>query len=172
GDKIRAKEHVAAAGVPVVPGVSGLPDEELPAAVADIGLPVLLKPSAGGGGKGMTVVERAEDLPDALAAARRVAAAAFGDDTLLVERFVPRPRHVEVQVLADTHGAVVHLGERECSLQRRHQKVVEEAPSPALDDAARARIGELACEVARSVDYVGAGTVEFLVPADDPAQAW
>ncbi|MFC4614239.1 biotin carboxylase N-terminal domain-containing protein [Cellulomonas algicola] len=172
GDKIRAKDHVAAAGVPVIPGASlaGSTDDDARAAADRVGYPVLVKPSAGGGGKGMTVVERAEDLVDALVAARRVAAAAFGDDTLLIERLVTAPRHIEVQVLADSHGHVVHLGERECSLQRRHQKVVEEAPSPLLDQATRARIGAAACDVARSVDYVGAGTVEFLVSDEAPTE--
>ncbi|MFF3066301.1 acetyl/propionyl/methylcrotonyl-CoA carboxylase subunit alpha [Oerskovia sp. NPDC057915] len=175
-DKITAKEIVAARGVPVVPGSTGrdpatgraLDDDALALAARDVGFPLLVKPSAGGGGKGMQVVTSAGDLPAALASARRVAARSFGDGTLLVERLVARPRHIEVQVLADSRGAVVHLGERECSLQRRHQKVVEEAPSPLLDAATRARIGEAACEVARSVGYEGAGTVEFLVPADDP----
>src|SRR5665647_447626 len=124
---------------------------------------MLIKPSAGGGGKGMHLVERAGDLAGALVTARRVAANAFGDDTLLIERFVSAPRHIEVQVLADNHGTVIHLGERECSLQRRHQKVIEEAPSPLLDAGTRARIGEAACAAARSVGYTGAGTVEFLV---------
>lgn len=166
GDKIRAKEHVSAAGVPVIPGSSSTG-----AADADrVGYPLLVKPSAGGGGKGMTVVERAEDLADALAGARRVAAAAFGDDTLLIERLVRTPRHIEVQLLADTVGNVIHLGERECSLQRRHQKVVEEAPSPLLDATTRERIGAAACEVARSVGYVGAGTVEFLVSDEAPTE--
>lgn len=172
GDKVRAKEHVVAAGVPVIPGVAlaGLDDGSVAAAAARLGYPVLVKPSAGGGGKGMTVVDRPADLAAALVAARRVAAAAFGDDTLLLERLVANPRHIEVQVLADAHGNVVHLGERECSLQRRHQKVVEEAPSPLLDDATRARIGAAACDVARSVDYTGAGTVEFLVSDDAPTE--
>jgi acetyl-CoA/propionyl-CoA carboxylase, biotin carboxylase, biotin carboxyl carrier protein len=170
GDKITAKRTVAASGVPVVPGVAeaGLTDGDLVAAAPGIGFPVLVKPSAGGGGKGMRVVEDAADLPGALAGARRESRAAFGDDTLFLERFVQRPRHVEVQVLADTSGTVVHLGERECSLQRRHQKVVEEAPSPLLDAATRARIGAAACATARSVGYTGAGTVEFIVSADRP----
>jgi acetyl-CoA/propionyl-CoA carboxylase, biotin carboxylase, biotin carboxyl carrier protein len=170
GDKIRSKRHVAAAGVPVLPGVSepGLDDDALVAAAADVGFPLLVKPSAGGGGKGMQVVEDAAGLPEALRTARRVAAAAFGDDTLLLERYVRTPRHIEVQVLGDTHGTVIHLGERECSLQRRHQKVVEEAPSPLLDEETRARIGAVACAAAASVGYVGAGTVEMIVPADDP----
>jgi len=172
GDKIRAKKHVSAAGVPVIPGVAlpGLSPSEVAAAAASVGYPLLVKPSAGGGGKGMTVVSAPADLPEALAASRRVAGAAFGDDTLLLERYVATPRHIEVQLLADQHGAVVHLGERECSLQRRHQKVVEEAPSPLLDEATRARIGAAACDVARSVGYVGAGTVEFLVSDDAPTE--
>ncbi|NOQ61885.1 acetyl/propionyl/methylcrotonyl-CoA carboxylase subunit alpha [Mycolicibacterium fortuitum] len=170
GDKIAAKAAVSAFGVPVVPGISrpGLTDEELIAGAPEVGFPVLVKPSAGGGGKGMRVVEQAADLPAALVSARREAAAAFGDDTLFLERFVLRPRHIEVQVLADGHGNVIHLGERECSLQRRHQKVIEEAPSPLLDAATRARIGAAACDTARSVDYTGAGTVEFIVSADAP----
>ncbi|MEY8015370.1 acetyl/propionyl/methylcrotonyl-CoA carboxylase subunit alpha [Mycobacterium servetii] len=170
GDKITAKNTVAAFDVPVVPGVArpGLSDDELVAAAAEIGYPVLVKPSAGGGGKGMRLVDDAARLRDALVSARREAASSFGDDTLFLERFVLRPRHIEVQVLADTHGNVVHLGERECSLQRRHQKVIEEAPSPLLDPATRARIGAAACNTARSVDYVGAGTVEFIVSAERP----
>jgi acetyl-CoA/propionyl-CoA carboxylase, biotin carboxylase, biotin carboxyl carrier protein len=170
GDKIAAKGTVAAFGVPVVPGIArpGLTDDELIAAAEQIGYPVLVKPSAGGGGKGMRMVEQPADLPAALVSARRESAAAFGDDTLFLERFVLRPRHIEVQVLADAYGNVVHLGERECSLQRRHQKVIEEAPSPLLDAATRARIGAAACDTARSVDYTGAGTVEFIVSADRP----
>ncbi|MEU2031446.1 acetyl/propionyl/methylcrotonyl-CoA carboxylase subunit alpha [Nocardia amamiensis] len=170
GDKIAAKNTVAAFGVPVVPGIAspGLTDDELIAAAAEVGYPVLVKPSAGGGGKGMRRVDDPERLPEALRSARREAAAAFGDDTLFLERFVTRPRHIEVQILADQFGNVLHLGERECSLQRRHQKVIEEAPSPLLDAATRARIGAAACNTARSVDYVGAGTVEFIVSADRP----
>jgi acetyl-CoA/propionyl-CoA carboxylase biotin carboxyl carrier protein len=170
GDKITAKRTVSAFGVPVVPGIArpGLNDGELIAAADEIGYPVLVKPSAGGGGKGMRMVEHPADLPAALISARRESAAAFGDDTLFLERFVLRPRHIEVQVLADTYGNVVHFGERECSLQRRHQKVIEEAPSPLLDSATRARIGAAACDTARSVDYTGAGTVEFIVSADRP----
>lgn len=170
GDKITAKAAVSAFGVPVVPGISrpGLTDEDLIAGAPEVGFPVLVKPSAGGGGKGMRVVHAAAELPAALASARREAASAFGDDTLFLERFVLNPRHIEVQVVADSHGNVVHLGERECSLQRRHQKVIEEAPSPVLDEATRARIGAAACDTARSVDYRGAGTVEFIVSADRP----
>ena len=165
GDKIRAKEHVVARGVPVIAGVgvAGMTDADLIAAAKTVGYPLLIKPSAGGGGKGMTVVTAAKELPEALAGARRVATAAFGDDTLLLERYVDRPRHIEVQVLADAHGNVIHLGERECSLQRRHQKIIEEAPSPLLTTEQRTRMGEAAREIARSVDYRGAGTIEFLV---------
>ena len=172
GDKIRAKEHVAARGVAVTPGggVAGMSDADLIGVAATVGFPLLIKPSAGGGGKGMTAVFSAAELPAALAASRRVATKAFGDDTLLLERLVTTPRHIEVQVLADAHGRVIHLGERECSLQRRHQKIVEEAPSPLLDPATRAAIGEAACEVARSVDYVGAGTVEFLISDESPGE--
>jgi acetyl-CoA/propionyl-CoA carboxylase biotin carboxyl carrier protein len=170
GDKINAKRAVAAAGVPVVPGRDepGLNDEELAAAALEIGLPVLLKPSAGGGGKGMRRVAAAADLASSIAAARREAAAAFGDATLLVERFVARPRHIEVQVFADAHGQVFSLGERECSLQRRHQKIVEEAPSPLLDEPARLAVGANAVAVAKACGYVGAGTVEFIVSGERP----
>ncbi|GAA1445525.1 ATP-binding protein [Leifsonia poae] len=170
GDKIAAKREVEAHGVPTIRGIAepGLTDDALIEAAAAIGYPLLVKPSAGGGGKGMQAVHDAADLPDALRAARRVAASAFGDDTLFLERLVDTPRHIEVQVLADRHGSIVHLGERECSLQRRHQKVVEEAPSALLDAETRERIGRAACAVAASVDYVGAGTVEFLVSDADP----
>jgi acetyl-CoA/propionyl-CoA carboxylase biotin carboxyl carrier protein len=165
GDKIRAKQHVAARGIPVIAGVglAGMTDADLIAAAGSIGYPLLIKPSAGGGGKGMAIVRDAAELPEALLGARRVATAAFGDDTLLLERYVDRPRHIEVQVLSDAHGNVIHLGERECSLQRRHQKIIEEAPSPLLTPAQRDRMGEAAREIARSVDYRGAGTIEFLV---------
>ncbi|MFE7209143.1 acetyl/propionyl/methylcrotonyl-CoA carboxylase subunit alpha [Streptomyces sp. NPDC057611] len=171
GDKIRAKETVKAAGVPVVPGSSGsgLTDAQLADAAREIGMPVLLKPSAGGGGKGMRLVRDAGLIDEEIAAARREARASFGDDTLLVERWVDRPRHIEIQVLADGHGNVVHLGERECSLQRRHQKIVEEAPSVLLDEETRAAMGEAAVQAARSCGYRGAGTVEFIVPGGDPA---
>ncbi|MFP5489272.1 MAG: acetyl/propionyl/methylcrotonyl-CoA carboxylase subunit alpha, partial [Acidimicrobiia bacterium] len=170
GDKIAAKATVAAAGVSVVPGSdgAGLDDDALAVAAGQVGFPVLLKPSAGGGGKGMRLVERPEDLPDAIASARREARNSFGDDTLLLERFVTNPRHIEIQVLADTHGNVVHLGERECSLQRRHQKIVEEAPSPLLTPEIREAMGRQAVDAARACGYVGAGTVEFIVSADRP----
>jgi acetyl-CoA/propionyl-CoA carboxylase biotin carboxyl carrier protein len=170
GDKIRAKQTVAKAGVPVVPGSdgAGLSDADLALAVEEIGFPVLLKPSAGGGGKGMREVHSADALADALASARREARGSFGDDTLLVERLVTTPRHIEIQVMADAHGNVVHLGERECSLQRRHQKIVEEAPSPLLTPEQREAMGTAACEAARACGYTGAGTVEFIVGADRP----
>ncbi|RZU24740.1 acetyl-CoA carboxylase biotin carboxylase subunit [Streptomyces sp. BK239] len=170
GDKIRAKATVREAGVPVVPGSSGsgLDDAQLIEAAREIGVPVLLKPSAGGGGKGMRLVRDPAVLADEIAAARREARASFGDDTLLVERWIDRPRHIEIQVLADAHGNVVHLGERECSLQRRHQKIVEEAPSVLLDETTRAAMGEAAVQAARSCGYRGAGTVEFIVPGGDP----
>ncbi|GAA3284884.1 acetyl/propionyl/methylcrotonyl-CoA carboxylase subunit alpha [Nesterenkonia halobia] len=170
GDKIRSKNHVAAAGVPLVEGISepGMDDRRLIEAAEGMTFPVLIKPSAGGGGKGMHVVERPEDLAESLVTTRRVAQASFGDDTLFIEQLIRSPRHIEVQILADSHGGVVHLGERECSLQRRHQKVIEEAPSPLLDERTRERIGQAACDTARSVDYLGAGTVEFLVSDEQP----
>jgi acetyl-CoA/propionyl-CoA carboxylase biotin carboxyl carrier protein len=165
GDKIRAKQTVAKAGVPVVPGSdgAGLSDADLAAVVREMGFPVLLKPSAGGGGKGMREVHAAGDLGAAIASARREARSSFGDDTLLVERLIASPRHIEIQVLADGFGNVVHLGERECSLQRRHQKIVEEAPSALLTPEQRAAMGAAAGEAARACGYVGAGTVEFIV---------
>ncbi|MEV5105805.1 acetyl/propionyl/methylcrotonyl-CoA carboxylase subunit alpha [Streptomyces massasporeus] len=166
GDKIRAKETVQKAGVPVVPGGR---DPDLAEAARELGAPVLLKPSAGGGGKGMRLVRDLTGLEDEIASARREARASFGDDTLLVERWIDRPRHIEIQVLADGHGNVVHLGERECSLQRRHQKIIEEAPSVLLDEETRAAMGEAAVQAARSCGYRGAGTVEFIVPGNDPS---
>ncbi|GGW27276.1 biotin carboxylase N-terminal domain-containing protein [Streptomyces caelestis] len=166
GDKIRAKETVHAAGVPVVPGGR---DPELADAARELGAPVLLKPSAGGGGKGMRLVRDLTRLEDEIAAARREARASFGDDTLLVERWIDQPRHIEIQILADGHGNVVHLGERECSLQRRHQKIIEEAPSVLLDERTRSAMGEAAVQAARSCGYRGAGTVEFIVPGGDPS---
>ncbi|WP_234402020.1 acetyl-CoA carboxylase biotin carboxylase subunit, partial [Thermobifida halotolerans] len=167
GDKIRAKRTVADAGVPLLPGFAETPgqpmsDADLTAAADRVGYPLLLKPSAGGGGKGMRLVRRSSELAEAAAAARREARSAFGDATLLAERFVERPRHIEVQILADAHGNVVHLGERECSLQRRHQKIVEESPSPLLTPDRRAAMGRAAVAAARACGYVGAGTVEFI----------
>jgi acetyl-CoA/propionyl-CoA carboxylase biotin carboxyl carrier protein len=170
GDKIAAKAVVSAAGVPVVPGAgaAGMPDEELISSLNEGWFPVLIKPSAGGGGKGMRVVSSLAEMPSALESARRTAVAAFGDGTLLVERYLPKPRHIEIQVLADAHGGVIHLGERECSLQRRHQKIIEEAPSPLLTGAQRSAMGAAAVSAARSVGYVGAGTVEFIVAGEAP----
>jgi acetyl-CoA/propionyl-CoA carboxylase biotin carboxyl carrier protein len=169
-DKIRAKQTVMAAGVPVVPGRTEpeMTDVQVTDAAVAVGFPVLLKPSAGGGGKGMRVVRSKAELPEAIAASRREARSSFGDDTLLVERYIGNSRHIEVQVLGDAHGNVIHLGERECSLQRRHQKVIEEAPSPLLDTASRASMGRAAVDVAKAVGYTGAGTVEFIVDADRP----
>ncbi|MGZ4270869.1 MAG: acetyl/propionyl/methylcrotonyl-CoA carboxylase subunit alpha, partial [Solirubrobacteraceae bacterium] len=168
GDKARAKAAARAAGVPVVPGVDGddLSLEELHAFASEHGYPLLIKAVAGGGGKGMRAVEAEGELAGALEAARREAQAAFGDGRVLAERYLQRPRHIEVQVLADAHGTVLHLGERECSLQRRHQKVVEEAPSPVVGEALRARMGESAVALARACGYESAGTVEFIATGD------
>ena len=170
GDKIAAKRTVAAAGVRVVPGrdEAGLDDDELITAALEVGLPVLLKPSAGGGGKGMRLVRNESELRPQLESARREARSAFGDDTILVERYVLNPRHIEIQVLADGHGNVMHLGERECSLQRRHQKIIEEAPSPFITADVRAAMGAQAVEAARACGYTGAGTVEFIMSNDRP----
>jgi len=153
GDKLSAKETARAAGVPVLP--SGTPEE--------VGFPLLVKAAAGGGGRGMRVVRSPGELEEATAAARREAAAAFGDDTVFYERFLERPRHVEIQLLADRHGTVAALGERECSVQRRHQKVLEESPSPTLDAGLRARMSDAAVTLARAIGYVGAGTAEFML---------
>jgi len=171
GDKVAAKRAAEAAGVPILPGLSGerLADEEIVEWAAGSELPLLLKAAAGGGGKGMRVVNDLVELPDALAAARREALGAFGDDRLLVERYLANgARHIEVQVLADAHGNAIHLGERECSLQRRHQKVVEESPSPVVDAELRARMGAAAVALARSCGYVNAGTVELIAEHEDP----
>jgi acetyl-CoA/propionyl-CoA carboxylase, biotin carboxylase, biotin carboxyl carrier protein len=171
GDKARAKALAREAGVPVVPGVEGadLDLARIEAFAGEHGFPVVVKAVAGGGGKGMRVVRAAGELAEAIASARREADAAFGDERVLVERYLERPRHIEVQVLADAHGECIHLGERECSLQRRHQKVVEEAPSPAVDGELRERMGAAAVALAQACGYVGAGTVELIAPADDPA---
>ncbi len=172
GDKARAKGLARASGVPVVPGVEGddVSTDEAAAFAGEQGFPVVVKALAGGGGKGMRVVRSAGELEPALDSARREAQSAFGDGRVLVERYLERPRHIEVQVLADRHGTCLHLGERECSLQRRHQKVLEEAPSPVVDAALRREMGAAAVALARACDYEGAGTVEFIVPhVDDPA---
>jgi acetyl-CoA/propionyl-CoA carboxylase, biotin carboxylase, biotin carboxyl carrier protein len=174
GDKAAAKDIAEAAGVPVLPGLrrAGLSDQEIIefAAGDPARLPLMIKAAAGGGGRGMRIVSELDGLPDSLVAARREARAGFGDDTLLVERYLQRARHVEVQLLADDHGNVVHLGERECSLQRRHQKVVEESPSPVVSALLRSELGGAAVALARAAGYVGAGTAEFLVSADDPSE--
>ncbi len=172
GDKTRARETVSAAGVPVVPGDAGptgrgFSDPESALAAAEkVGYPVMLKASAGGGGKGMRLVTEPGALASSLEAARREAESSFGDSTVYIERAIIGPRHVEIQIFADNHGNVVHLGERDCSIQRRHQKVVEEAPSPALDPGLRTRMGEAATAAARVANYRGAGTVEFLLDSD------
>ena len=172
GDKSAAKGAAQEAGLPVVPGLHrpGLLDSEIAQFAASDGLPLLVKAAGGGGGRGMRVVRSLGELEPALEAARREARAAFGDDALLVERYISPARHIEVQLLADSHGAILDLGERECSLQRRHQKVIEEAPSPAVDSALRALLGGEAVALARSCGYVGAGTVEFIAELDAPSQ--
>jgi acetyl-CoA/propionyl-CoA carboxylase biotin carboxyl carrier protein len=167
GDKLRAKEAAAAAGVPVVPSFT---EDEARAACARDAYPLLVKAAAGGGGRGMRIVQRPEDLDAALESARREAKAGFGDDRVFIERFLPRARHLEVQVIADAHGNVLHLGERECSLQRRHQKVMEESPSPVVSPQLRAALGEEAVALARGAGYVSAGTVEFIADFADPAE--
>ncbi len=164
GDKVAARRTMIAAGVPVVPGIDvGLSDTEAITAADEIGYPVLVKAAAGGGGKGMRVVNDPADLPKALEAARREALGAFGDDTIYLEKLVSRARHVEIQVLADSHGNCIHLGERECSIQRRHQKLIEESPSVAVTPELRVAMGAVAVRAARAVGYSNAGTVEFLL---------
>jgi len=164
GDKITAKQAVKAAGIPVVPGSDGgvATEEEALEAALQIGFPVLIKAAAGGGGRGMKVARSEDDLVEAVQTARAEAKAAFGDDTVYLERYLSTPRHIELQVVADSFGAVCHLGERDCSLQRRHQKVLEEAPSPVIDAAARAKIGQVVVEAVRAIGYLGVGTIEFL----------
>jgi len=163
GDKVRSRELMTRAGVAVVPGSSPLRDAKEAAEHAKrIGYPVLLKASAGGGGRGMRAVQAASEMPSLFAQAQGEAKAAFGDDTVFLEKLVVRPRHIEVQVLADVHGRCIHLGERECSIQRRHQKLIEEAPSPAIDAKTRAQIGDMAVRAAKACGYVSAGTVEML----------
>lgn len=168
GDKAVAKRRMIAAGVPCVPGYQGedQADASFAAAAAQIGFPVMVKAASGGGGRGMRRVEAAEGLAAALASARGEARSAFGDGTLLLEKAIDGARHVEIQVFGDSHGAVVHLGERDCSVQRRHQKVVEEAPAPGMDQALRDAMGAAAVTAARAITYCGAGTVEFLLAPD------
>ena len=164
GDKITAKQTVMDAGIPVVPGSEGgvgSYEEAIPIA-EKIGYPVLIKAASGGGGRGMKVAETAADLKEAMDTASTEAAAAFGDGTVYIEKYLGRPRHIEIQILADTHGNVVHLGERDCSLQRRHQKILEEAPSPALNAEDRAKIGETVSKAIGAIGYRGVGTIEFL----------
>ena len=167
GSKIEAKRIVAAAGAPIVPGYLADQDpENLAAAAEEIGYPVLIKASAGGGGKGMRVVRSAREFTNSLAAARRESKAAFGDDAVLLEKYLAAPKHIEVQILADTHGRTLYLFERDCSVQRRHQKVIEEAPAPTVDAAQRVRMGEAAVKAAAAIDYTGAGTIEFITEGD------
>ena len=164
GDKVEAKITAAEAGLPLVPGSPGAVHtlEEAKRIGADVGYPLLVKAASGGGGRGMKVAETADDLAEAFSSARSEAKAAFGDDTVYLERYLGQPRHIEVQVIADSHGNVVHLGERECSIQRRHQKLFEEAPSPVLTAEQRAEIGGIAAEATRRMGYLGVGTMEFL----------
>jgi len=166
GDKVEAKRELAAAGLPLVPGTEAVGAKEAQAAAAEIGFPVLLKPSAGGGGKGMRLVERSEDLDDAFAGASAEALAAFGDGTLYLEKLIASARHVEIQVLCDADGGVLTLGERECSIQRRHQKLIEESPSPALDDSTREMMESGVARACNAISYVNAGTLEFLLASD------
>ncbi len=169
GDKITAKQAVREAGIPVVPGSDGAlqTEEEAFAAAEVIGFPVLIKAAAGGGGRGMKVALDRESLSEAVATAKGEAGAAFGDDSVYMERYLQRPRHIEIQVIADSFGNVVHLGERDCSLQRRHQKVLEEAPSPAIDAATRAKIGKVVVDAIKAIGYLGVGTIEFLYENDE-----
>lgn len=173
GDKITAKQAVKDAGIPVVPGSDGgvSTEEEAFEAAEKIGFPVLIKAAAGGGGRGMKVAQTREDLAEAVSTARAEARAAFGDDTVYMERYLQKPRHIELQIIADSHGNVVHLGERDCSLQRRHQKVIEEAPAPGMDDATRQAVCAAAVKAAKAVGYVGAGTVEFIADASEGLRA-
>jgi len=170
GDKMTARNTVAAAGVPVVPGTEGegaLSNDELLAVAPQIGFPLLIKATAGGGGKGMREVKSLEEMPTLLASARREAESAFGDGNVYLEKLVEGARHIEIQILADSQGNVIHLGERECSLQRRHQKLLEEAPSSALSEELRNRMGTVAVKAAQSVNYINAGTIEFLLDKDN-----
>jgi pyruvate carboxylase subunit A len=168
GEKVPARERMRASGVPVVPGSGAVQSvENAVAAAGEIGYPVLIKASAGGGGIGMRIARDEQELRDGVGSARSTAGRAFGNDTVFLERYVDEPRHIEIQVLADTHGNVIHLGERECSIQRRHQKIIEESPSAVVDEPTRARMGEAAVTAARAVGYVNAGTVEFIYSRGD-----
>ena len=167
GEKTLARKTMEAGGVPVVPGTPALEIEDLEAAAEKVGFPIMLKAAAGGGGKGMRVVASPEELVEAFEAARRTALSAFGDERVYMERFVESPRHVEIQVLADKQGNTVYLFERECSVQRRHQKVIEEAPASRLSEETRRQMGEIAVRAAKTIGYVNAGTVEFLVDAHE-----
>ncbi len=164
GDKVEAKRTAAESGLPLVPGSDGAVAtvDEARKVAETVGYPVLVKAASGGGGRGMKVAATADDLAEAFSSARSEAKAAFGDDTVYLERYLDNPRHIEVQVVADSHGNVIHLGERECSVQRRHQKLLEEAPSPVLDSTARDHIGTIAAEAASKMGYLGLGTMEFL----------
>lgn len=169
GDKGKARATVIKAGVPVVPGteaVGNMTDEDLLKTAPTIGFPLLIKATAGGGGKGMREVKSLEEMPTLLQSARREAESSFGDGNVYLEKLVEGARHIEFQIMADSHGNVIHLGERECSIQRRHQKLLEEAPSPFLDDELREKMGSVAVKAAQAVDYVNAGTIEFLVDKD------
>jgi acetyl-CoA carboxylase biotin carboxylase subunit len=167
GDKVQARRLMEAAGVPVIPGTDvELSNAEILATADEVGFPLFIKAAAGGGGKGMRVVDDPADMPRSLEAARREAAGAFGDDRIYLEKAISNARHVEIQVLADSQGNTIHLGERECSIQRRHQKLIEEAPSPVLDRTLRERMGEVAVRAAQAVNYANAGTVEFLLDED------
>jgi acetyl-CoA carboxylase, biotin carboxylase subunit len=169
GDKITAKESIKEAGVPVVPGSDGGVEsaEDAKAVAKKIGYPVLIKATAGGGGRGMKVARSADEIEVAFATARTEAKAAFGNDSVYMEKYLGKPRHIEIQVVADSHGSVIHLGERDCSLQRRHQKVFEEAPSPVIDAAARAAIGKTVTTAIKKLGYLGVGTIEFLYEDGD-----
>ncbi len=168
GDKIKAREAMTNAGIPVVPGTEGkiTTEEEVFAVIDDIGLPIMIKASAGGGGKGMRLIQNESEVVSAVRAARSEALSSFGDDSVYIEKYITSPHHIEFQILADQHGNVVHLFERECSVQRRHQKMIEETPSPLMTPELRDQMGKSAVKAARAVDYIGAGTIEFLVDND------
>ena len=172
GDKLAAKAMMVQAGVPTLPSIEVMADLDVIAAAHDIGFPVLVKATAGGGGKGMRVVESVDTLIDAVAGAQREAASSFGNGIVFLEKYLPAPRHIEIQVMGDEHGTLVHLFERECSIQRRHQKIIEEAPSPMIDPAVRSAMCDAALDAARAIGYSSAGTVEFLLDGDGPGAAF